>query len=91
MQNFSKVPAKTHQFALIQQLCLTWISEGPGPVHVAYVRCDADCQDAVHQRDEATVPLVAAAAVDVAQDKVEGHPAGQGEERTDDEKGHLLV
>lgn len=49
----------------------TWMSEGPGSIHVAYVCCDADRQDAVHQGDEATVPLVAPGPINSTQDKVE--------------------
>lgn len=32
-------------------LALTWIGERPRSVHVADVRGDAHCQDAVHQGD----------------------------------------
>ncbi len=66
------------------------MSEGPGSVHVAYVRCDADRQDAVHQGDKATVPLVAPGPVNSTQDTVERDPAGQAQERTDHKQHHLL-
>ena len=47
-------------------LVLTWITERPGPVHIAYVRRDAHRQDAVQQGDEATVPLVAPGPINAA-------------------------
>lgn len=52
----------------------TWIRERPGSIHIAYVCCDADCQDAVHQGDEATVPLVTPGPIHVTQDEVERDP-----------------
>lgn len=68
----------------------TWIGERPGSVHIAYVSCDADRQDAVYQGDEATVPLVAPGRVQVAQDEVEGDPAGEAQERSSHQECHLL-
>lgn len=50
----------------IYALVLTWVREGPGPVHIAYVRRDAHRQDAVQQGDQATVPLVAPGPVNAA-------------------------
>lgn len=60
----------------LQAASPTWISKRPRSIYIAYVRCDADCQDPVHQRDESTVPFVAPGSVNVTQDKVERHPAG---------------
>lgn len=65
--------------------------ERPRSVHIAYVSCDADRQDPVHQRDEATVPLVAPGPVNVTQDKVERHPTGHTQERANDKQSHLLL
>lgn len=70
--------------------CPTWIGERPGPVHVANVSCDADGQDAVCQRDEATVPLVAPGPVQAAQDEVERNPTRDAQESTEHNHGHLL-
>lgn len=69
---------------------LTWISERPGSIHIAYVCCDAACQDAVQQGDKATVPLGAPRPVNVTQDEVERDPAAQGQERTNHQQSHLL-
>lgn len=66
------------------------MSERPGSIHIAYVCCDADCQDAVHQGDEATVPLVAPGPVNVTQDEVERDPTGQAQERKNHKQCHLL-
>lgn len=71
-------------------LVLTWISERPGSIHIAYVCCDADRQDAVYQGDKATVPLVTPATVNVTQDKVERGPKGQAQKRTNHKQCHLL-
>lgn len=73
-----------------QYKCPTWISEGPGSVHVSYVCSDADCQDAVHQSDKATVPFVAPGPVHITQDEVEQCPAEQAQECTNNEEGHVL-
>ena len=51
--------------------CPTWIREGPGTIHIAYVCCNADYQDAVHQGDKATVPFIAPGPIDITQDEVE--------------------
>lgn len=68
----------------------TWIRERPGSIHVAYVCCDADCQDAVHQGDEATVPLVTPGPIHVTQDEVERNPEQQAQERNNQKQCHLL-
>lgn len=70
---------------------LTWISERPGSIHIAYVCCDAACQDAMQQGDKATVPLGAPQPVNVTQDEVERNPAAQGQERTKHQQSHLLL
>ena len=65
--------------------------EGPGSIHIAYVSCDADYQDAVRQGDEATVPFAAPGPVNVAQEKVERHPAAQAQERTNYKQCHVSL
>lgn len=66
------------------------MSERPGSIHIAYVCCDADCQDAMYQGDQATVPLRAPGPVNVTQDKVERDPAGQAQKCTNHNQCHLL-
>lgn len=86
----NKVAQAYHHGTYLQRSVLsTWISEGPGSIHVAYVSCDADRQDAVHQGDKTTVPFIAPRPVNAAQDKVERHPAAQTQERTDHNQCHL--
>lgn len=69
----------------------TGISERPGSIHIAYVCCDANCQDAVYQGDKTAVPLVAPGPVNVTQDKVERDPTGQAQECHNHKQCHLLA
>lgn len=62
-------------------LALTWIWKRPGSIHIADVRSDAYCQDAVHQGDQATVPFVTPRPIHVTQDEVEWDPEQQAQER----------
>lgn len=63
-------------------MCPTWMSKRPGSIHIAYVCCDADSQDAMYQGDKAAVPLIGPGAVNITQDKVERGPEGQAQECT---------
>lgn len=75
---------------VISASVLTWVTERPGSVHVAYVRRDAHRQDAVQQGDEATVPLVAPGPVNAAQEEVKRGPEGQGQDRREHDRRHPL-
>lgn len=70
-------------------LVLTWIGKRPGSIHVADVRSDAHCQDAVHQGDQAAVPLVTPTPIHAAQDEVERDPKQQAQERDNQHHCHL--
>lgn len=67
------------------------MSERPGSIHIAYVCCDADGKDAVHQCDEATVPLRAPGSINMAQDEVERDPAEQGQQCKNHWQCHHLL
>lgn len=77
-------------FEMTEEKHFTWIGERPRSIHIAYVCCYADCQDAMHQGDQTTVPLIAPGAVHMTQYKVERDPAAQAEKGTSHEQRHLL-
>lgn len=64
------------------------MSEWPRSIHVTYVCCDADYQDAMHQGDKPTVPLITPGAINATQDKVERRPKEQAQECTNHEQRH---
>lgn len=69
-------------------LVLTWIGKRPRSIHIADVRSDAHCQDAVHQGDQAAVPLITPRPIHATQDEVERHPKQQAQERDNQHHCH---